>query len=316
MDKIYLLITIDTENPQLSLVKGIYKEDTMLNSRNRKNYGIKKIIDIFNEFNIKGTFYLNIYEKYYMGEQLLNDVCNLLLSYKQDIQLHTHPVWQYDPFNKKKVFMKNYSLNEQVDIINSGIKDIQKITGLKPIAHRGGGYGINNNTLKALVLNGIKIDSSMYYKYLNCKVNYWSYNTIIKKDNLIEFPVSVFKEINIKNSLLQLSKKESIKKLDINLCSLDEIKWFYNHIKIKGIHYINLFMHSFSLYEFYSKDINSKNLSFQPDKAVIKRLYNILKFFSEQKNVEIVTVSKFYNIITKNNYLLKEKDCLPIRIIY
>ena len=43
------------------------------------------------------------------------------------------------------------------------------MTGLlQVIAHRSGGYSINENTMKALKNVGIKIDSSMQFLHPNC----------------------------------------------------------------------------------------------------------------------------------------------------
>lgn len=139
MDKLNVTITIDTENPQIPFVANTCRTDTLLNSNGKRNYGLRYIVSAFKQYGIHATWYLNIYEKYLMGEKLLADVCHILLKNGQDIQLHTHPVWLMDRNEKKRVYMNQYSLDEQIYIMEKGIEDIQNVTGKKPIAHRGGG---------------------------------------------------------------------------------------------------------------------------------------------------------------------------------
>ena len=96
MDKLNVTITIDTENPQIPFVANTCRTDTLLNSNGKRNYGLRYIVSAFKQYGIHATWYLNIYEKYLMGEKLLADVCHILLKNGQDIQLHTHPVWLMD----------------------------------------------------------------------------------------------------------------------------------------------------------------------------------------------------------------------------
>lgn len=180
MNKLYVTITIDTENPQTLYVANTCKTDTLLNSNNEKNYGMKYILSAFKNYGIHATWYLNIYEKYLMGEKLMAKVCNTLLKNEQDVQLHTHPVWLMDPEERKRIYMSQYSLEEQIYIIEKGIEDIYKLTGTAPIAHRGGAYGINKNTLQALSATKMKIDSSLFYKNPNCKISSIYKNSIHK----------------------------------------------------------------------------------------------------------------------------------------
>ena len=171
MDKLYVTITIDTENPQIPFMANTCRTDTLLHSDRKRNYGIQYILSVFKEYGIHATWYLNIYEKYLLGEKLLADVCDILLKNGQDIQLHTHPVWLMDRDERKRIYMKQYSFEEQVYIIEKGIEDLQNITGKRPIAHRGGAYGIDRNTLLALNTANMKIDSSVFYKNSNCEVS-------------------------------------------------------------------------------------------------------------------------------------------------
>lgn len=316
MDKLYVTITIDTENPQIPFVAGTCRTDTLLNSDMEKNYGIKYILSAFREYGIYATWYLNVYEKYLMGEKLMAGVCDILLKNGQDIQLHTHPVWLMDPDARKRTYMNQYSLDEQIYIIGKGAEDIRKLTGKRPIAHRGGAYGIDKNTLSALHMENIKTDSSVFYKNANCKVFSPYKNSIHELWDIMEFPVSVYK---IKTDYIFPYKPGSsrILKTDINYSTADEIKCVCERNIAEHCIYTNIFMHSFSFYKFFYNGINPGVSLFKPDKNTIKRFHDVMRYLCDNPYIEIVTVSQLYEKLQNNKTL--PKDYMPkikkIRII-
>lgn len=308
MDKLYVTITIDTENPQIPYVAGTCRTDTLLNSDKEKNYGIKYILSVFREYGIRATWYLNIYEKYLMGEKLMADVCDILLRNGQDIQLHTHPVWLMDSSERKRIHMNQYSLDEQVYIIEKGIEDIQKLTGQKPIAHRGGAYGIDKNTLLALNMAKMKIDSSVFYKSSSCKVSGIYKNKIHELYGVTEFPVSVYK-VKTNYAIPYKSASERIQKSDINYSTADEIKSVCEQ-NIAGHHiYTNIFMHSFSFYKFFDDGVRPEAPLFAPDKNNIRKFHHVMEYLRTNQKIEIVTVSQLYKKL--QNMKIPSKDYMP-----
>lgn len=308
MNKLYVTITIDTENPQILYVANTCKTDTLLNSNNERNYGMKYILSAFRDYGIHATWYLNIYEKYLMGEKLMENVCDILLKNKQDIQLHTHPVWLMDPEKRRRIYMSQYSLEEQVYIIEKGMEDIYELTGTAPIAHRGGAYGINKNTLQALDTTKMKIDSSLFYKNPNCKISSIYKNSIHKLGGVIEFPVSVYR-IKTKHIIPYKSDTNRIEKVDINYSSINDIKNVCES-NISGNHmYMNIFMHSFSFYKFFYDGIKPGVPLFKPDKNAIRKFHVVMKYLCDNPNIEIVTVKQLYRKLA--DLRLPERDNLP-----
>lgn len=308
MDKLYVAITIDTENPQIPYVAGTCRTDTLLNSGKERNYGMKYILSVFKEYGIHATWYLNIYEKYLMGEKLLADVCGLLLKNEQDIQLHTHPVWLMDSNERKRIYMNQYSIDEQVYIIEKGMADIKKLTGKLPIAHRGGGYGINNNTLQALSRTKMKIDSSVFYRNSNCKVTGLYKNQIHELCGITEFPVSVYK---IKTDYVIPYRADSnrIEKVDINYSTVDEIKNVCEQNIAGHCVYTNVFMHSFSLYKFFYEGVRRGVSLFEPDRSTIRKFHSVMNYLSVNSKIEIVTVSQLYEKL--QDMKLSSRDYMP-----
>ena len=308
MDKLNVTITIDTENPQIPFVANTCRTDTLLNSNGKRNYGLRYIVSAFKQYGIHATWYLNIYEKYLMGEKLLADVCHILLKNGQDIQLHTHPVWLMDRNEKKRVYMNQYSLDEQIYIMEKGIEDIQNVTGKKPIAHRGGGYGINMATLQALRETEIKIDSSVFYKYSNCKVTGKYKNRIHELNGILEYPVSVYK-IKTDYVIPCKSANNQIQKLDINYSTADEIKKVCEQNIAQHHAYTNIFMHSFSLYKFFMTGVYRERSLFEPDKDTIRKFHNVMNYLAGNPKIEVVTVSQLYKKL--QNVEISSGDYMP-----
>lgn len=268
------------------------------------------VVKALERYSINATFYLNIYEKDFWknGDRLFDKICSIILKYGNDIQLHTHPFASFDKENRKKILLSDYSLDEQIQIIDYGIREIKKFSGIKPIAHRAGAYAINKNSLVACRKCGLKIDSSMYVNNKNCKVNNWSINTIKEKEGLIEFPVSAYKVEN--KNILNFEKYDYYNKVDINFSTEKEIKAYFNHLPKNEDCYVNLFMHSSSFYNFFGcpKRMNDYGIN----EEIIKKFFRIIRFLIDKK-VEFITVSEMDNILKNNNTnLLEQKDYCPL----
>src|SRR5690606_32194495 len=109
---------------------------------------------------VRGTFFLNVYEYKTWGEESLRNIALQLQRSGQEVALHTHPQWLYDPGIPR---MYDYSLQEQTRIIAEGVALIEKWTGEAVFSHRAGAYTANRDTLQALENNGIYLDSSLFY---------------------------------------------------------------------------------------------------------------------------------------------------------
>ena len=60
-------------------------------------WGIELQAKIFNSYGVQATFFLDVYEHSFYGEDVMEQVVETLLKYNQDVQLHTHPGWFEDP---------------------------------------------------------------------------------------------------------------------------------------------------------------------------------------------------------------------------
>jgi len=164
-NKTYVLITVDVgcQHDKESL-------DALTWGRagTGETYGITRIMDICDSFNVKATFFVNVWEWKTYSEAEMRRVCEVIKERGNDVQLHTHLSTAYD---KDREWPFQYSLKEQIEIMKHGRELTYKWLGEYPIAHRAGGYGADYNTLKAMKATDFFIDSSMLLDDKRCKLN-------------------------------------------------------------------------------------------------------------------------------------------------
>lgn len=298
MIKLYLIFTIDTEDLNTPFWHGKYKNQLIFH-----DYTVRMINKIFQRFNIKGVFFVSLYEHCKIGNDVIKNLISFLKKRKYDIAIHTHPLWCD---KKQREHMWQYSLNEQIQIIEEGKKLIKDWTGECPVAHRAGAYAINKDTLKALHINEIPIDSSMFYGHPNCKV-VWSKNKVIEKNGVIEIPVTGFyRELYFKIGFKRIRIKRKFIKTDIDWAILDELKFFVEEAKKHNVKIMNLFMHSYSLLKW---DKNFTNI--QLDYENIQKLENFIKFIKNDNKIKVITMKDFYDLYKKDKSFFEGSDYVP-----
>jgi len=302
-DRLYLLITVDVENPQTPLRKKRHFQNLIDGEIGDNPIGISQIIEILGKFSFHATFFFNVYESAVWGKDVLRNICHKIKLKNCDVQLHTHPIWCFD---NNREHMWQYSLEEQIEIIGEGRTLIKEWTSEFPVAHRAGAYGINEDTLKALSVNNIPVDCSMFYSHPNCKI-VWTRNRIMEREGTIEIPITgFFKNIYCDFGLFRLKITKGFIKTDIDWCSLDELKYSVQEMKSNGNKIMNLSMHSYSLIKF-----NQDFPRFEPDYNNINKLESFLKYVGDDKSIEVITLKEFYNRYQKNPDEFKGSDYVP-----
>lgn len=306
--KLHIIITVDTEDsqrPQVVFNKKVRELKSMIYGKVEGQYfGFPKILEICDSYHIKITFFLSVFDCGKYGKKALETICRIIKEKGYDIQLHTHPRRSYDK-DRREMYL--YSLDEQIKIVKEGKELIKEWTGEYPIAHRAGAYGINEDTLRALQVNNIPIDSSMFFSCPNCKVT-WTRNKVVEKDSLIEIPVTVFSRkcyVNLGHIKIPFCNNYYVK-TDIDWATLDELKFFVQEAKNHDIRVMNLFMHSYSLVKF---DKNFSHL--EPDYDDIEKLQSFLDYASNDEDIELITIKEFYNRYQGNSDEFEGSDYVP-----
>ncbi|EAI2229689.1 TPA: methyltransferase domain-containing protein, partial [Campylobacter jejuni] len=293
-------ITIDTEQHVKNVPFALTGEGL------EKECGIYLIMDILEKYNLKGVFFVNIYE-----HRNFNGIIEKIV---KDINDRGHEVGLHYHANVSSKWQKNfpdYSLEEQTEILKYGRDFIFNIIKKYPVSFRGGGYQINMNTFKALEYSGFKYDSSAFVSYKQDMI-YKSINKVVQYGNIIEFPVST-------NFLFNYPMK-----LDLNTQgnARDMLDIMSSH-RFNGLENIVIMLHSFSFIKWYkgNDDKLKSKLKFTGNRYAIGVNNNLINEF-ELFCKSISDNEEFENALFENltlaeieSSLANEKDFVPKDII-
>jgi hypothetical protein len=303
---LYIIPTVDTENPQTPTRKGwltVNLNDTEIGG---VPVGAVNIADIFSSAQVSGTFFLAPDEVALFGDRPLRTLAQSLSGLSQDIQLHTHPFWR-DPRSRRQ-HMWEYSFKEQKKIIKRGLEELQDWTGLPVVAHRAGAYSLNKDTIDALGETGIEMDSSMLYRFPNCRLN-WSKNQVVERNGIVEVPVSVYsKQYTLQHPFFRKRLTTRFMKFDLDSNSEDELRWFVDQALSLELRVVTFFMHSYSLIK---TDSTYKRYSIDDEKTQV--LKSFLAWIKSHPKVEIINVTQFLKLWREHSDNLVGVDCVPYR---
>ncbi|MEX1027267.1 MAG: hypothetical protein WD049_04570 [Candidatus Paceibacterota bacterium] len=312
---IYVMPTIDVE-----AAHGSAPFEQLIEGRigTTDDWGVYRQARLFQSFGVSAVFFVDVYEALLWGEQRFAELCQKLDEMGQDVQLHTHPSWRTDPRDNKSLqaykrsrcqfpperdFMAKLTQREQIEFLERGIHYFQRWLGRKPIAHRSGGYSINNDTIEALAHTGIRLDSSMHPACKNTKAN-WGLNRIEKKRGVIQFPVTVM-NLQVTPAAHGFAK-QNLLKTDIDSVSHRDMIAFLRQSLRKNVRIMNLFMHSYSLLE-----MNGDFSILRPSPRKLKYLSETLRFCSEEPRVQFVNAGQFLEAYDADPHRFAGPDSIP-----
>ena len=301
---IYLSISIDVEG-----VHGTQPFETMVLGKlpgTKELWGLEKILISLEEFSCKGVFYFDILESLYYGDRPIRSAIERILMDGHELGLHTHPSWRIDPddnhsihemkrkfsfLDNNKDMMAKCTLEEQRNVIDFSCGLLSDWGVYDVTSHRSGGYSINQDTISVLEEYDFKVDSSMLWRHPNTKINL-SINKPVKYKSLLELPVTVFERhqcIGIGRKCLY-NRVDNSRKLDLDACSFEEFVSYLTSLDKHDDHFVNLFMHSYSLLDF------DRTYSwFKPSEKKLEIFRSLLSWLEARDNVKVVTHNDFYS---------------------
>lgn len=277
-----IILTIDTEGPR-GTDPILYQIWGMLESGER--YGIPKIIEICDKYDIKGLFFVDVAEIFDCGREKIEEVIKYIIEKGHDVGMHIHP--HHFP-DEKRHFLFDYTKEEQYLIIKQCTDSFVKMAGFKPKSFRAGKYGANQDTLDIICELGYEYDFSEFYSNKWCGIDpEICYVLPQKYKSLIEFPVTIYRSIKIGSIYERYDKLEVTE----NTQELTKIIKEYSRKDNDGV--ITLFMHSFSFLDYLDHPdnpvLNKRNLC--RFETLLKNLTSdkSLSFISEKHLSEIKT---------------------------
>lgn len=286
-------ISIDTEY-------STHKDDLgVFGKLNGTAYGVPKFMELLDEHGFKATFFVDVYTEKKEYVPAFKDICRELAEKRHDVQLHTHPNGAFD---KNRIAMKDYSKEEQVDIIKKGKELFEDWLGQTPSIHRAGDWGANYDTLEALRKNDIHIDSSMFYGWENCKLNEppLTQNRMVETDGLLEIPATVFECAS-----MNLFAPYRLLSTDGN--SFEETWAIIQTLAMQGQPVINLVYHSFSFLKW-----NKERTEYAVSHNRLNKFKRLFKQLSDSEHTEVQTLNQISEsyYIEKAQYQTSE-DVIP-----
>lgn len=266
-----------------------------------KECGIYYIMDVLEKNNLKGVFFVNIYEHgNYDGliEKIIIDIDKR----GHEVGLHCHQ--NYSDFYTHN--LTYYDYEGQKKIIEYGINFIKNIIKKIPFSFRAGAYEINKTTFQVLNDLKIKLDSSVFLG-VDQDLLYKSKNSICTYGNTIEVPITTILTNNT-ISKIDINWQKNAKKM------INEMLTCHNY----GLRHIVTMLHSFSFLTF-TKNKKEAIVDFEfTGKRFIKGVNISLMNEFETFCFQISKLKEFYNrtffdAYEKGEIPISDKDidCIP-----
>lgn len=287
----HVLVTIDTETPQTSLLSGSLKKPLFKSVFHGEDWGVAKIIEICRARNCKPTFFTNVYETALWGDSAMAELLEQIAASGTNAELHTHPCWMFD---SRREHMWQYSLSEQKAIVGKGIELFEKLGGQRPAAHRAGGYGINDETFQALDEAGIGCDCSVLHGHRNCRSRV-TINKPVSAHNVLELPVTVFR--NGHNRLVRADPERISPPVMPHLLSASGVA---------GVSVLTVILHSYSLINNYWD-----TKAAEPNPDAVGALESILDAISMNSNTAFISVQDIMNDDSLRAQVMSGTDIIP-----
>jgi peptidoglycan/xylan/chitin deacetylase (PgdA/CDA1 family) len=145
------LITVDTELSNFPRPLGISSRLA------GEDWGVERMIGVFASLGIRATFFLDAYAGSASDLAEQRRAAETIVAGGHDLQLHTHPGTAFDVRRER---LRDYSLEEQQQILELGSSRLKEWTGTRPVLHRAGDWAADANTLQALRRLGFRADFS------------------------------------------------------------------------------------------------------------------------------------------------------------
>lgn len=285
-----VFLTVDTEvwpnvpgwPPKVRLTRG----DSAMRSRIDVDihgktaagaFGVGYQLDTLKRRGLRANYFVEPLACGFYGDDYLRELVGGIVKSGHDVQLHLHTEWLSDVQDTAlprsfRQYLHEFDETEQTALIAWGARKLQTC-GAAPIrAFRAGSYGANASTLKALVSNGIYMDSSYNSVYLgsSCKLptdrvrlQPW------RLDGVLEFPVSVFEDY-----------PGHMRHAQLCACSLAEMTHALELAWQGGWHYFTILLHSFELI----RNRMAQREEASPDRINIRRFEGLCEFLASNRS--------------------------------
>ena len=240
-------------------------------------------MDILDTYGVKALFFVDFAEAWDYGEDKIRNVVNIILHRGHYVGVHIHPDHMAD---KNRLFLWEYSKEEQFDIISKCTNLYTEIVGEKPKSFRAGKYGANYDTLDILSELGYKYDFSLFYHQQWCGIEpEFTVNAPCHYQSLVEFPVTM-------HNTFHIGKFCREDKIDIEGMTQGELRYSLKQVANQDFPVlVTLFFHSFSLLKWRETPDNPVN-----NNSNILKIQKALSFVHSHPGFQFITESDLHSV--------------------
>lgn len=254
-----------------------------------KSNGLGFIVETLDQFDFKGTFFVEALNVHYFGYDEMGDIARTIDGAGHDVQLHLHPCWTYFSNENWVDALKNNSPNdsmtersadEQYDLIQFGMNVFKKWGLQLPIALRTGNLHANTDLYAAMHKANIPYGSNIgvgVHRTADSRLHWYHGSHEINR--VIETPVLSYRDLDIAG----ISHDKS---LTIIGSTLAEIKILLRMAHDMKIGQVIILTHPS---EFISLE-DEQYKHFSPNKTTQSRLYQLCQYLDRARDhFEVVT---------------------------
>lgn len=245
-------------------------------------HGIEFMLDCFDRFNTKASFFIETAQSAYFGDQPMGKIASLIGAAGQDRQLLVHPCWYY--FDESGNFSQNDScagrdFNELREIFEKSIASFERITGNKPKVIRCGNFQVDPKVYDVLSELEIPLSSSIGFGIWKPDgKKFILHGGRSKFEDVMEVPLFTYKDKDVMGGYPD-------KSMEITSCSKSEIIQILKQARKEGIKNIVLLTQPFD----YIKKKDDQYLEITKNRINQERLHTLCSFINEHDQ-DFVTV--------------------------
>lgn len=287
-ERLRVILTIDTE---ISL-GGALRDRALMpvgpkrriwGETERGAFGITRFMDIFDELGLKAVFFFEPVARHVVGERDLAEAAACISSRGHDVELHVHPEFEMDLDRVRSGQAKSpspvlfeHSLEEQRRHVRESAAKIEEWCGRRPSAFRAGGYSANELTMKALVEEGIFIDSS--YNRWAIDLGLCGFHTTpplndarMLREGVLEVPVT---------NLATRGPRGGIRPFELSALNVSEMISALDQMYEAGMRVACAVTHSFRLLR--ARDVQYRDVA--PDVFNLHRLQGVCRHLADHRD--------------------------------
>jgi hypothetical protein len=165
------------------------------------SYGVPFQLEVLRRYGLRATYFVEPFFSRVAGRQHLVRIVELIQGAGQEVQLHVHPEWirlARAPFPQEvRLLLREHTEDDQASIVGFAAELLHDAGAKALTAFRAGSYGANLATLRALIKNGIRVDSSLNLPHLGGTCDIRTSEPVLQPtviEGVGEIPITCFED--------------------------------------------------------------------------------------------------------------------------